>query len=424
MHQAAHLDINHLMEAQPLKFRANLRMWMWMCVMVGVMCFGGGLVYYPAKLFWGSFYVNLWFWTGLACGGVMATAIFQIVRAKWSPPIRRIAEANVAFLPYAFIGFLATYAGRGHLFPWANQDMPGKTWWMQPDFVYARFTLLLAFLFFLMWRFVRMSLRSDVGVIRERAKSNERYLHPSYDGLVKGWQGEKQEVIAIQRRLSWNAPALVIAYALIYSLFVFEMLMGMDPIWYSNLFAAFILIGNIYLAWSVIAFTSMRIANNDAEFSKVLTSQQLWDLGKLNFGFCMLWGYMFFSQFLTQWYGNLPEETAWMIVRTREMPWMGLGWVVFSLCFVVPFILLLSRDLKRTPRAYSAVAMIVFLGIWLEKYVIIMPNICESMIALGFLDLGLFLGFLGAYVLSIQGFLSRYPFVPFSHPLARGSVEW
>ena len=138
----------------------------------------------------------------------------------------------------------------------------------------------------------------------------------------------------------------------------------------------------------------------------------------------MLWGYTWFSQFMPQWYGNLPEETQWMILRTREMPWQGLGWIVFGMCFVIPFVLLLSRDVKKTPRAYSTVALIILVGIWLEKYLIITPQVSPDHIPLGLFDLGVTLGFMGGFVLCIHGFLARYPYVPVSSPLMRGSTEW
>jgi hypothetical protein len=127
---------------------------------------------------------------------------------------------------------------------------------------------------------------------------------------------------------------------------------------------------------------------------------------------------------LPQWYGNLPEETQWMILRTREYPWKAWGWVTFAMCFIMPFILLLSRDLKRTPAAFATVGLLIFLGIWAEKYIAIMPNISPGSIPFGALEFGLFLGFLGMYVLSVLNFLSKLPFIPVSHPQTQGKIDW
>jgi hypothetical protein len=212
------------------------------------------------------------------------------------------------------------------------------------------------------------------------------------------------------------------------SLFAFEMIMGQNPTWYSNLFGAFIFVSQIYIGWAGLALMTMFFSKTNKKFGEIVTGQQLWDLGKLTFGFCMLWGYMFWSQFLPQWYGNLPEETQWLILRTREFPWKGLSWVAFPMAFIIPFISLLSRDVKKTPLSYGVVCVCLMVGVWLDRYIIIMPEALPKDVAtyipLGYKEVGIFIGFLGAYLLCIRSFLSKFPFVPVSHPLTHGSNQW
>lgn len=421
--EAVNINVDEVIEAGPIAPQRALSRLMWLFVLVGLVTFTVALFTEAPAHLWGAYYATLLLFMGLAAGGVMITVIFQIVRATWSPGIRRIAEANVSFLPWAFMLFLCSYFGREALFPWARGLMPGREWWMRPDFVYLRFALLMGLLFFLMWRFVKMSLRGDVGMVRERTGGLHGWI---YDHIAGGWRGLKEEVYSIQPKMSWNGPVLVACYAVIWSLFSFEMVMGMDTIWYSNMFGGFQFVGNIYIAWAILGITCIYLARISRPYSRVITTAQLWDLGKLCFGFCMLWGYMFFSQFLPQWYGNLPEETQWMILRTRDwdLPWIRLAWVTFAMCFILPFILLLSRDVKKTPKYFAAVGVIIFLGVWLEKYMIIMPQLFPERIPFNYVEVGIFLGFLGAYVLSIQSFLAKFPFVPVSSPLTKGDTKW
>jgi hypothetical protein len=420
----ATIDIHEAIEAEPIKLGGTIGVAMWTLVGVGILMFVAGLFWYPHDLLWGAYYTNLVFWMGLACGGVMVTAIMQIVRATWSPPVRRIAEANVAFLPYAYVLFLGTWFGREYLFTWARTPMPGREWWMSPGFVYSRFAILFLVLFFLMFRYVWLSIRGDLGLLREKASKPGRWHGGFYDNLTEGWKGSAVEVPVLQNKMSRFAPFLVFVYVTIYSLFAFEMIMGMNPIWYSNLFGAFNFVGNLYMGWASLAILVFFLASRSTAYAKVVSTSQTWDLGKLCFGFCMLWGYMFFSQFLPHWYGNLPEETQWMILRTREEPWKTLGWVTFTMAFIFPFITLLSDDLKKTPLAFTVVALVALCGVWLEKYMVIMPEISPHRIPLSIVEVGIFLGFFGGYVLAIRGFLSRYPFLPVSHPATRGSVDW
>jgi len=421
--EIAKINVEEVIKAGPIRAEGGLRSLMWLFVFIGIVTFSYALFAVPAANLWGAYYVNLLFFMGLSVGGVVLSVIFQIVRARWAAPIRRIVEANVSFFPWAFILFLCSYAGKEVLFPWARAPMPGREWWMQADFVYGRFAVLLAVLFFVLWRFVRLSLRADIGMARERTGGFHGWI---YDHIAGNWQGLEKEVAVIQPRMSRVAPVLIACYAVIYSLFAFEMVMAMDTTWYSNMFGGFIFIGNIYLAWAVLSMTITYLGSRNRNYAKVLSPGCFWDIGKLTFAFCMLWGYLFFSQFLPQWYGNLPEETQWLILRTRDwtLPWVKLAWFVFPMCFVFPFITLISRDVKRTPKYISLVALVIFFGIWLEKYLIVVPSLSPTTIPFGFTEVGLFLGFLGAYVLSIQSFLSTFPFVPVSHPTTHGRVDW
>lgn len=420
-----HIDIDSVIKAETIKPEAKIRRLLWGCVTVGVLSFILGWVRFNPSHVWAAYYTSLLMWMGLAFGAVITTAIFQIVRATWSMPVRRIAEANVNFLPWAFALWALSYFGKEHLFPWATKPMPGREWWMQPDFVYLRFAVLLGFLIFLAMRFVRLSLRSDVGSLRESGQK-QRYTGWLYNYISKDWKGSDQEIVKIQRKLSCSAPVLIAFYAIIYSLFAFEMLMSMDTIWYSNMFGGFNFVGNVYMGWAMITLLVIYFAQYNKDYDKTVSTHQLWDLGKLTFGFCMLWGYLFFSQYLPQWYGNLPEETAWLLTRTRGT-WQGISYVTFSMCFVIPFIMLLSEDLKKNPRTLAPVCLIILIGMWLEKYVVIMPQFFPDFVPIlygGVIEVGIFLGFMGVYGLSIQSFMSRFPFIPVSHPMTKGSIDW
>ncbi len=420
-----HIDVDRVIEAGPVTVMNSGNKIAKTLIVIGLIAVVFGLSTCETKHFWGVFYVNVVYWLGLGCGAVLTSAIFQIVRAQWSPPVRRVSEAHINFIPWMIFLLLVSYFGKESLFPWANAPMPGREWWMQENFVYFRFLILFALLFFVMWRFVGLSLKSDAGLLKDKEKEIPKSL--LFPNLTASWQGAEKEALPIQCKLSFWAPVLVIVYAVVYSLFAFEMVMSMDTIWYSNMFGGFFFIGNIYLGWCMIYIISANLSRKSKDFSKVISSQTFSDLGRLLFGFCMLWGYLFFSQYLPQWYGNLPEETAWMIKRTRGI-WMPISYLTFGLSFVIPFILFLSRDVKRNPSVGIIACLIALVGVFFEKYVIIMPQLFEKSLPfisnLGFLEIGLTCGFIGLYYLCISSFLSKYPYVPISHPLTYGSTDW
>jgi Ni/Fe-hydrogenase subunit HybB-like protein len=419
------LDVKEAIEGGPLEPSPFLVRLLIMFLAIGVFgFFAAYFTEFPKDQLWGIYYQNVIFWMGLAAGGVMTTVIMQIVRARWSPPVRRIAEANVAFLPYAWVLFLCTYFGRHELFPWANAPMPGREIWMRPECVYLRFAILFGGFFFLLHRYVRTSLRGDIGFARDQAPTQEKWKGWTYASITKGWKGAEREILPLQRKLSCWGPVVVLCYAIVYTLFATEMIVGMDTIWFSNMFGGFQFLGNIYIGWSFTALVAIYLAKNYSAYNKVITTRQTWDLGMLMLGFSMLWGYTFFAQFLPQWYSNMPEETQWLILRTREFPWKNIGWLTFTLCFIMPFILLLSEDVKRAPKALCTVAIIAMAGVWFEKYIVIMPQLSPGAVPFGFVDITILLGFIGVYGLAFLSFLKKFPFIPVSHPLTHDSIEW
>lgn len=421
--EAVKIDIEEVLKTEPIQPQTATRKVMLTCLSVATIFFLVGIFTDPQHT-WMAFYTNAFYWFGIAMGGVMLSVIFQIVRATWCAPIRRIAESNAAFLPYGYVLFMLSYFGKEYLFPWAREPMPGRELWMQPHLVYLRFGILLALLVYLMCRFVKLSLRGDVGLLKERATDKRAWTGYPYDGITADWQGSAKEVSVIQNKMSWNAPVVVFVYAIVVSLVSFEMIMGMNTSWTSNMFGGFIFLGNIYMAFAMTTLLTVYFSSKYPAYNKCVSTQQLWDLGKLTLGFCMLWGYTMIAQYLPQWYGNLPEETHWIIHRTKEMPWQPLGWTTFFMSFVIPFILLCGEDLKKTPPAIATVSVIILAGVWLERYVTIAPEVYPHVIPFGIMEIVLFLGFMAAYFICITDFMSKFPYVPVSHPQTRGIVKW
>ncbi|MCB9029958.1 MAG: hypothetical protein H6619_02825 [Deltaproteobacteria bacterium] len=420
--ESAPIDVKAVAKSEPVKFSAGFSKLLNLYLLIGVLTAAYALIFSDAKHMWGAIYTNIVYWMGIAAGSVMIAVIMQVVHAKWAPPVRRIAEAGISFLPFALMLLLTSYAGKEQLFFWGHSPMPGREWWMQPTFTYARNILFLAFLFLLFRNFVGLALRRDIGIAKEEAGENSRWASFHYAGFIKKWKGAAEESCEIEGKLIVWAPILVALYAVIYSLFSFDMIMGMDPIFFSNMFGGFVFIGNIYAAWAMLALWVICMRNSSDDYAEMAGRDKLHDIAKLTFGFSILWAYLFFSQFLPIWYANMPEETQWMILRTRENPWRLVSWAAFSMCFIIPFITLLSRDVKRTPLTLGIVAKIILIGLWLERYVLIMPQLSPDHIPFNLLEIGFFIGIGGIYGLSIKSFLEKYPIVALGDPAVKEAL--
>jgi hypothetical protein len=214
-------------------------------------------------------------------------------------------------------------------------------------------------------------------------------------------------------------------------------MMSIDQEWFSTMFGAQYAIANLIGAAAALLIIS-GIARKDFQLDEYITIERYHDLAKLTFAVCALWTYLIFSQILVIWYGDLPEETPFLILRMHSVEWGWMFWVLFFLMFFIPFFGLMSRTACNSIWFSRLIAVEVLVGVWLEKYFLIVPSIQENNARAGlidassglpgfspnFYDISITLGVFGIFLLSCLWFLQRVPAVPISDPLfCRSSVD-
>jgi hypothetical protein len=225
-----------------------------------------------------------------------------------------------------------------------------------------------------------------------------------------------------EMRKAWNtqiklSPIIGIMYALVMSLTAFDLIMFLDPHWLSTLFGAYYFMGSFYSALAALCLLSF-LGTKYMGMERYIRPKQFHDLGKLLLGFCLVTGDFFYSQFLVIWYGNLTEETQYVILRVRQAPWETLAWIVLALCFVGPFVVLLSRKIKLNPAAMAFLGVVILGGMWLERYLLVVPSLWEEQsLPLGVPEILITAGYAGAMGLTVLFFLKKFPLLPISDPL-------
>ena len=146
--------------------------------------------------------------------------------------------------------------------------------------------------------------------------------------LIADWRGIVHERSQGQRRQGILAPAVLLAYAWVFSLLAFDFVMSLDRHWYSTLAGGYFFTGNLLLGVAFLAVVAVW-SRHGLQLREYVGHRQLHDIGKLLFGFCILWAYMLWSQYLVIWYGDLPEETAF-IARRMQGTWAPLTWIVVA----------------------------------------------------------------------------------------------
>ncbi|HVO24038.1 MAG TPA: hypothetical protein VMW56_10455 [Candidatus Margulisiibacteriota bacterium] len=342
----------------------------------GVTAFSVELTCGTALRAWEAFLVNLLFWLGVAQGGVVVSASLYLTQARWGgASAYRLAESFAGFLPLGSVLFWLLLAGDQLIFPWVLHPVPEKAAWLNVPFLFERDGGGLLFLSALSLWFVYSSRRADAVHWAESGASIE--LPP-----------------AIIRRL---APTLIIVYAIVYSLIAFDLVMSLSPVWYSTLFGAYFFTGAYWsalAAMGTLASVGWRPAPRDRS---VEHSTSLHDIGKLVFAFSIFWAYLLWSQYLPIWYADIPEETFFLVQRIHVLPWGVLAWTALLLIWLIPFIVLLGKRGKQRPRILGAVCALGFIGMWLERYVLVTPSLSPKTIPFGWAEALITAGFFGLF---------------------------
>jgi hypothetical protein len=314
----------------------------------------------------------------LALGSLYFVLLHHLTNSGWSVVVRRIAEVFAGTLPFLAVLGLPLLFGVGELYPWARAGYAGahaKAAYLNVPFFAARWVV-----YFAVWGalgrfYLRRSLAQDVS-------------------------GDVSLTVTMRR---WSAPAMI-AFAVTLSFAAFDLLMSLDPGWYSTIFGVYYFAGAAVGVYALLPLASF-LLQRAGFIRRSVTVEHYHDLGKLLFGFVVFWAYIAFSQYMLQWYANLPEETHWFVVRQQH----GWGWVGLALVFghfLIPFVALLSRAPKRRPPFLAAVAAWVLVMHWVDLYWLVMPAASPASPALHVVDQSVLVGLVSLLV-AAAAFVAR-----------------
>lgn len=351
---------------------------------------------------WQALLINFLLFSAIAQGGLLFSTLMHTVKAKWSGPLAGLAESFAAFFPVSLVLFCLLFIGSKYLFPWLGADLHGKEVWLNLPFLFARDFAGLLILYGLggayLYHALYFKLGSDTGAAGLRGF------------LIRRWQKRPPDEDCYKGRMTVLAILYMLAFALILSLLGYDLVMSMDPHWYSTLFGAYSFVKAIYVGLGGIIILSALLHLNPANDFKV-KENHLHDITKLFFAFCLVWADFFYAQFVVIWYGNIPEETSYIIERTMHTPWNTLAWTVFIISFIGPFLILINKRIKTIPRAMLVICSVVILGIWLEHFLVLRPIYYPEATCLPFqwVDLATGLGFFGLLAFAVTGYLNAFP---------------
>jgi len=327
---------------------------------------------------WGRFYasylVNFIFFLSLSLGALVFVLLQHVTRAGWSVAVRRLAEgvAPNVFVPMAFL-VIPVILGLDKLYPWTDAAavahdplLRAKSAWLNPTFFYVRTAFYFTVWTLLALWFHRRSTQQDVS---------------GDPGLTKS--------------METASTAGLILFAFTVTFFAFDFVMSLTPHWYSTIFGVYFFAGCILGFFALLLVLSF-VVQRGGRLLHAISTEHYHDMGKLMFAFIVFWAYIGFSQYMLMWYANLPEETVWYAAR-QTGSWTTVSLVLLFGHFLLPFLLLMSRSVKRRKLLIVTGAVWILLMQWLDVYWLVMPSKTPAGFAPGLSDLVTFVGIGGLF---------------------------
>jgi hypothetical protein len=369
------------------------------CIFLGAVGFVVGLMKDPTRT-WMAYLLPFFYFMSLALGGVFFTAIQHVTKAGWSVNVRRICESFSQFLPYGAAAALAFFLfGAPRLYEWFDKAkvaedalLQHKAGYLNPTFFVIRLAL-----FFGLW------LVFSKVMVGRSIKQDET--------------GDPN----ITRKQVGLGIAFLLVFAISYSLFSVDLLMSVQPHWYSTIYGVYCFAGLFQTTMAVMILTILYLKSK-GHLASYVNENHLHDLGKFLFAFTVFWAYIAFSQYMLIWYANLPEETMFIIPRTTGA-WLPVSLLLLIGKFIVPFLALLPRWAKRNPAHLGALSIWILIMQYVDLYWLVYPAYHEEAPVFGLTEICLFVGFLGVFLFAVTRFLSLHNLVPKKDPRIEESLH-
>ena len=344
-----------------------------------VCTFYGALVDHAS--FFRAYLIAFEFWLSISLGCMAVMMIRHLTGGAWGLYLRPLLEGGAMMTPLLAVLFAPLLLGLAYVYPWRIDFVGGslfgeltdtKRFWFDLPFFVGR-----AVAYFGVWTLFAVLLNTGA---REPAlvmhDPPPRFRAVSAIGLA--------------------AYGLTITFASI------DWSMSLNPLWFSSMYGPMYAAGQLLAGFAFVVLAAALLA-------KAPPAQLFRDLGNLLLAFTMIWAYLSFSQFLLIWAGNLPDETVYYRPRVEG----GWGWMALALVlgqFVLPFLLLLAKRVKVSPRLLALVASISLVMHFVDLVWLTVPSFPDASWNLFILAPALFVGVGGVWISVFLWRLQRRPF--------------
>ena len=353
------------------------------------------------RRFWSNLLVNGFFFFGIALGAIFYLALHYATESGWGVVLLRVFEGISSAMPLGMIVllivFIAGIAGVHHIYPWMDGDLVEHDYLIHKKSAYLNVPFFLirvvayfsVFYFFMRW-FRKTSRRED-----------------------------EEGGVELHYKMYRTSATFLVFFAVFSSTMAWDFIMSIDTHWFSTLFGWYTFSGIWLSAMIMVMMVTLYLKSRGA--LEYVNENHIHDVGKWMFAISFLWSYLWFSQFMLIWYSNIPEETIYYDARFESYSGIFLG--MFAINFVLPMVMFMSRDTKRSWPYLIVIGLIIFIGHWFDVFCMVMPGTLFDEWEFGMLEIGMFMMFLGGFMLLVFKGLASAPLVQKNHPYLQESIH-
>jgi hypothetical protein len=375
----------------------------------GIVCLAVAVVWGLAvgddmRRFFHSYLFAFTYFLSFALGALFFVIIHHLVGATWSVTTRRLAEILTGAFPVLFVLMLGLAVpillGNKSLYLWMDHDVVANDHLLhaKASYLSAPFFTARMLVYFAVW----MAL--------------SRYFR------MKSVEQDETGDVALSARLRFVSAPAMIAYALTTAWAAFDLLMSLTPHWFSTIFGVYYFAGCAISIYCLLALMSFALQRS-GRLQKSITVEHYHDMGKMANAFTLFWAYIAFSQFMLIWAANIPEESIFFRPRMfTEWKWASLALIILH--FIIPFVGMMSRHVKRNPPLLATWAVFMLAIHAFDIFWIVMPAFSPEKIVVHPLDFLCLAGMGGLFLFGAVSVAGNVRLLPVRDPRLEASLKF
>jgi Ni/Fe-hydrogenase subunit HybB-like protein len=357
------------------------------------------------QIFWGVYITNFVFFIGISHAGTFISAVLRVLKAEWRRPISRASELTTVFILMFGVGSVLIDLGRPdrmlYAIRYANFQSP-LLWDVCSIATYLTVSSISLYL----------ALIPDIAMLRDFGGKREWF----YRILSLGWRGTEDQHRRLERAIGFVSVLVIPVMITVHTVVSFVFAMTIQPLWHSAIFGPYFVVGAIFsgVASVIVVMAVLRKAYHLENYIKPVHFN---NIGIFLMAMALLWFYFTFAENITVVYGNDPVHMSifWSKLTGKFAP---LFWLHFVLCFVIPLPILAMRKF-RTIRGTVIASISIILGMWLERFVIIVPTLTRQRLPVEqafyiptWVEWSILAGCISLFMLLYTLFTKVFPIVP------------